>query len=252
MLYERGVWGCKIVGALQSGKSMALITNESRGRRTAKGLSAQLALRAAILAIAFSAAGIIDSAVAADVSPQAVNAKLKYCEVCHGESARGFVGFYPIPRLAGQQVEYIENELKGFIEHKRANVESPTATNVMFNVGHVLSPEMIKALTQRLHDLNPKPVGGAPQAHVAEGESIFKEGIPSAKVPACASCHGPDAKGNGPIPRLAGQLYPYVVKQLTNWGHERREENSQIMAPVAHGLTKPQIEAVAEYVSGLQ
>ena len=231
---------------------MVLTINKDRKSRMKTGRSAQWALQAAtVIAVVFGAAGHMNGAAAADVSSQAVNAKLKYCEVCHGPSARGFVGYYPIPRLAGQQVEYIENELKGFIEHKRANVESPTATNVMFNVGHVLSPEMVKALAQRFHDLNPKPLGGAPQAHVAEGAKIFKDGIPSAKVPPCTSCHGPDAKGNGQIPRLAGQLYPYVVKQLTNWGHERAEENSQIMAPIAHGLTKPQIEAVAEYVSGL-
>lgn len=237
---------------LQSGETMAVTIIKGRGRRTKKSLGAQMALHAAVLAIAFSAAGLMDRAAAADVSAQAVNAKLKYCEVCHGASARGFVGFYPIPRLAGQQVEYIENELKGFVEHKRASTESPAATNVMFNVGHVLSPEMIKALATKLHELNPKPVGGAPKENVAAGEKIFKEGIPSANVPPCASCHGADAKGNGPIPRLAGQLYPYVVKQLSNWGHERREENSQIMAPIAHELKKPQIEAVAAYVSGLQ
>jgi cytochrome c553 len=231
---------------------MALTIKQSRGHPTTKGQSAQLALRTAIIAIAFSVGGFVGRAAAADVTPQAVNAKLKYCEVCHGSSARGFVGFYPIPRLAGQQVEYIENELKGFVEQKRKSTESPAATNVMFNVGHVLSQAMIKALAQRFHDLNPKPVGGAPQGNVAEGEKIFKEGIPSAKVPPCASCHGEDAKGNGPIPRLAGQLYPYVVKQLTNWGHEREEENSQIMAPIAHELKKPQVEAVAAYVSGLQ
>lgn len=231
---------------------MALTTNKYRARGMKKSLSAQFALHATVLAIAFSAAGVVDRASAAGVSSHAVDAKLKYCEICHGPSARGFVGFYPIPRLAGQQVEYIENELKGFVEHKRASTESKEVTNVMFNVGHVLSPAMIKALATKFHNLNPKPVGGAPKAHVAEGEKIFKNGIPSANIPPCASCHGPDAKGNGPIPRLAGQLYPYVIKQLTNWGHERREENSQIMAPIAHELKKPQIEAVAAYVSGLQ
>ncbi len=213
----------------------------------------RLALPAAILVIALSAAGRAYGADdAASVSPHALRAKLNYCEVCHGASARGFVGYYPIPRLAGQQVEYIENQLKGFIDRKRANVASPTATNVMFNVGHVLSPAMVKALATSFHDLNPKPFGGAPKENVAAGEKIFKEGIPSANVPACASCHGSDGKGNGPIPRLAGQLYPYVVRQLTNWGHERAEQNAEIMAPIAHGLTKPQIDAVAAYVSYLE
>jgi cytochrome c553 len=228
---------------------MALTLNKSRRRRLLSAAS----LRAAILAIVFIGAGQVYGADdTAGVSPQAVDAKVKYCEVCHGASGRGFVGFYPIPRLAGQPVEYIENELKGFAEHKRVNRTAPGATNVMFNVGHVLSPAMIKALATKFHDLNPQPVGGAPKEDVAAGEKIFKDGIPSANVPPCASCHGPDGKGNGPFPRLAGQVYPYVVAQLTNWGHERGEQNAQIMAPIAHELTKPQIEAVAAYVSGLQ
>jgi len=215
--------------------------------------SLRLALPAAILVLAFSATGRAYGADdTAGVSQRDLHAKIDYCEVCHGLSARGFVGYVPIPRLAGQQVEYIENELKGFVEHKRVNAASPTATNVMFNVGHVLSPAMIKALATSFHDLNPKPFGGAPKQNLAAGKKIFEEGVPSAKVPACASCHGPDAKGNGQIPRLAGQLYSYVVKQLTNWSHERQEQNSDIMAPIAHGLIESQIDAVAAYVSYLE
>ena len=212
------------------------------------GASLQMTLQAAILL--FACAG---STRAADtVSKQAVEAKLRYCEVCHGASARGFVGYYPIPRLAGQQVEYIESQLKGFVEHKRVNTASPTSTNVMFNVGHVLSPAMIKALATNFHELNPKPFGDAPKANIAAGKKIFDEGIPATNVPPCATCHGPDAKGNGPIPRLAGQLYPYVVRQLTNWGKERAEESAEIMAPIAHDLKKPQIDAVAAYISQME
>jgi cytochrome c553 len=232
---------------------MALTLNERRGRWMFDRASLRLTLPAVILVLALSATdrayGAEDSA---GVSQRDLHAKIDYCEVCHGLSARGFVGYVPIPRLAGQQVEYIENELKGFVEHKRVNAASPTATNVMFNVGHVLSPAMIKALAASFHNLNPKPFGGAPKQNLAAGKKIFEEGVPSAKVPACASCHGPEAKGNGQIPRLAGQLYPYVVKQLTNWSHERQEENSDIMAPIAHGLTESQIDAVAAYVSYLE
>ena len=222
------------------------------GRRTIKGLSLHLALQTAILTIVFSAGDGVYGADAAGVSQQDLHGKMNYCEVCHGASGSGFVGFYPIPRLAGQQVEYIENQLKGFVEHKRVNTESPAATNVMFNVGHVLSPEMIRALATNFHDLNPKPVADAPKTNVAAGKKIFEEGIPSANVPPCASCHGADGKGNGAIPRLAGKLYPYVMKQLANWGKERTEQNSEIMAPIAHEMTKPQIEAVAAYLSYLE
>ena len=89
------------------------------------------------------------------------------------------------------------------------------------------------------------------------GKRIFEDGVPDANVAACAACHGPDATGSGEIPRLAGQLYPYVIKELTNWGKERgqnpaKPDTSAIMSPVAHSLTKPQIEAVAAYVSYLK
>ena len=210
-------------------------------------------LQIAVVALVFSpAAQASDDKATAAVSQHELQAKIDYCETCHGLSARGFIGYHPIPRLAGQQVEYIENELRGFVEHKRANKESPSSTNIMFNVGHVLSPAMINALATHFHDLNPKPFGGAPKEIVAAGKKIFDEGIPSADVPACGTCHGTDAKGNGAFPRLAGQLYPYLVSQLTDWANERAEENSNIMAPIAHGLTKSQIEAVAAYVSYLE
>jgi cytochrome c553 len=184
------------------------------------------------------------------VSKQDVQAKLTYCEVCHGPSARGFVGYYPIPRLAGQQPEYLTNQLQAFVERRRVNP-------IMFSVGHVLSPAMIDALAANFYNLNPKPLGGAPKELVASGKKIFEEGIPAADVPACSSCHGQDAKGNGPFPRLAGQLYPYVVRELGNFGEERgqnpaKPDTSAIMQPIAHSLTEAQIKAVAAYVSYLE
>src|SRR5271165_3153150 len=167
----------------------------------------RLVLLAAALALAFSGPCHAEDAKASAVSKQEVAAKLAYCEVCHGVSAQGFHGYYPIPRLAGQQTEYLENQLHASTEHRRTN-------NIMFNVGHVLSPAMVAALAANFHDLNPKPVGKAPKELVAAGKTIYDEGFPSANVPACTACHGMDAKGNGQFPRLAGQLYAYVTLQL--------------------------------------
>lgn len=154
-----------------------------------------------------------------------------------------------MPRLAGQQPEYIENQLKAFIERRRNNP-------VMFNVAHVLSPAMVAALTEDFKNLNPKPLGGAPKAIVPEGKKIYDDGVASANVPPCASCHGPEAKGDGQFPRLAGQLYDYVIRKLSNWDKERGQDkanpdSSAIMQPIAHDLTEAQIRAVAAYVSGL-
>ncbi len=205
----------------------------------------KIACYASLLALVFASPVRAQDANTSAVPEKESQAKLAYCEVCHGVAAQGFNGYYPIPRLAGQQIAYIENELQGFVEHKRTN-------NIMFNVGHVLSPAMIKALATDFHNLNPKPLGGAPKDAVPAGEKIFQQGLPDAGVPPCASCHGPEAKGNDQFPRLAGQLYPYLVSQLTNWANERGETNSNVMAPIAHSMTQPQIKAVAAYLSYLE
>lgn len=229
---------------------MALAFNTACGRRA---LTTGVSLPAAILAsLLTTLGGVYGAEDTAGVTQQALHAKIDYCETCHGVSGRGFVGFYPIPRLAGQPVEYIENQLKGFAAQKRASTLSPAATNVMFQVGHVLSPAMIRALATNFHDRDPKPLGGAPKDKLDAGKKIYDNGIESADVPPCASCHGSKGEGNGGFPRLAGQLYPYVVRQLVNWSHERQEENSDIMAPIAHSLNESQIEAVAAYVSYLE
>jgi cytochrome c553 len=178
-----------------------------------------------------------------------VEAKLDYCKTCHGLSAQGYRGWFPMPRLAGQQPQYLENQLRAFIERRRTNP-------VMQNVAHVLSPSMVSALATNFRNLDPKPIGGAPRGSSAVGKRIYEEGLPESNVPACAACHGSDGKGQNEIPRLAGQLYEYMVGQLTGWAKVRGQgsavDTSAIMAPTAHNLTRSQVEAVAAYVSYLQ
>ena len=179
-----------------------------------------------------------------------VGGKLEYCQDCHGPSGQGYYGYYPIPRLAGQQPEYLKNQLQAFIEHRRTN-------NIMFNVSHSLSPGMVAALAERFSAFNPPPIGGAPRGSVGLGRTIFEDGLPEANIAACAACHGPDGRGKDQIPRLAGQLYPYVVKVLTNWSRERgqipsKPDISAVMEPIAHSLNRSQVEAVAAFVSTLR
>ena len=75
--------------------------------------------------------------------------------------------------------------------------------------------------------------------------------------PPCLTCHGPEAKGTGEIPRLAGQLNDYIINKLTNWNNERGQDRanpdtSAIMEPIAHRLTQAQMAAVAAYLNYLE
>ncbi len=204
----------------------------------------------AILALAMSSPGRAEDTTKADFSPQALQAKIAYCKTCHGVSGQGFHGSTPIPRLAGQQPQYIENQLQAFIDRRRSN-------KYMYTVAHVLSPAMRTALANYFHGLDAPPVGGGPKDLVAAGKKIYEEGLLDVNIPPCASCHGPQAKGEGEFPRLAGQLHDYIYNKLTNWSQERGQDpkhpdTSAIMQPIAHNLSKTQIEAVAAYLNSLK
>jgi cytochrome c553 len=214
-----------------------------------KIIRVQYLLHAGMLTVIFAMAGRAEDKPVDVVPRPELQAKTEYCKTCHGVSGQGFRGAFPMPRLAAQQPEYLENQLRAFIERRRTNP-------VMFNVAHVLSPPMVAALAAHFKDLDPKPLGGGPKELAAEGKKIYEDGVPDADIPACSSCHGPLAKGDGAFPRLAGQLDDYLVKKLTNWSTERgqdkaKPDTSVIMEPIAHKLTEPQIAAVAAYLSGL-
>jgi cytochrome c553 len=214
-------------------------------------------LQAASLAIFLATPVHAEDAATASKKPapyskQALQSRIDYCQTCHGLSGEGVSGgSRPVPRLAGQQIKYLENQLGNFIVHRRQDV-------AMSNVVHDMSPALVAALAAYYNGLNPKPPGGAPKELVAAGKEIYEGGVASANVPACATCHGPDAKGNGVFPRLAGQLHSYISMKLTNWEKERGrdptvpDKSANVMQPVAHNLTEVQVAAIAAYLSYLE
>ena len=173
--------------------------------------------------------------------------------LCHGRGARGFAGYRPIPQLAGQQPEYIQNQLAAFAERRRQR----NLGYVNYDRVHNLTPEQRIALSEYMNKLAPVSHRSGSEDMIAAGEKIFHGGVPESDVPACAVCHGPEAKGDGMFPRLAGQWRPYLIGQLTNWDQQRGlgpngDDNSKIMAPIAKSLTPQQIKEVTAYLSSLK
>ena len=206
----------------------------------------QVRVKPAIVAIGVAA----NSTSAVPFSQGDLQAKLEYCKTCHGRSGEGYRGSIPMPRLAGQQSEYLEHQLRAFIERRRENT-------FMFGVVRALNPAMLPALAAHFTELNPKPLKGAPKDLVAIGKKIYEEGVPEANIEPCTMCHGPEAKGQVTGPRLAGQLHDYVAKTLLNWSKERCQDRAKagpslIMEPIANSLTQPQITALAAYLNHLE
>lgn len=234
---------------LGRGQPIALEAGGGRIMKVISSIAPVTAMLALVFSVARGAADDTDLIASRRVvqGVGGVEGKLQYCKDCHGLSAQGYYGFLTMPRLAGQKPEYIENQLRAFVERRRDK-------GLFLNMAriHGLSPEMRAALAAQLSRLNPPPIGRGPKNLAGTGKTIYDDGMPEDNVPACSACHGPQAEGAREIPRLAGQLYPYLIRQLANWNQERQNESAAIMEPIAHGLTKSQMEAVAAYVSSLR
>ena len=213
-----------------------------------KIFNVRLLLPTAILSIIFASVGQAGGPKKGTSGFGTVQAKAVYCKDCHGTSAQGYYGYLVIPRLAGQTPEYIENQLAAFAERTREK-------NLFINMArvHGLSAEMRTALADYFSELESRPAHDDEKKRGSDtGKSIYNDGVPEANVPACAACHGPQAEGEGQNPRLAGQLYAYLVKELANWDKERRSETAAIMSPVVRSLNQSQIAAIAAYLSSLK
>ncbi len=206
--------------------------------------SLKLALPVALLAIVFPQAGLAEEN-AHGMARAHLEAKIHYCKDCHGQSAQGFSGANPIPRLAGQTVPYLESKFDVMMEHKQDN---PTADTFMVPVLGSVDPMLRRAVATHMNGLEPPPASDGPKELVATGKNIYEAGLPEANVPACAPCHGVSAKGDGATPRLAGQVDRYTVKVLTSWSKAHGAAPG-VKSASSHNLTGPQIEAVAAYLS---
>jgi cytochrome c553 len=200
------------------------------------------ALQIAALLISFPAAGYAETA----------QERAAYCKNCHGDLGQGFHGYYTAPRLAGQQVQYFLNAFKALADHTR---DDPLAKQFMYAAEGSVEPRLWKGLAQYFSNLKAPPAANGPRHLASAGKRIYEDGIPSQNVPACVACHGPEAKGEGANPRLAGQQYSYLVDQLNGWSKGYRSKDpaspreQNVMSTFATSLTKDQISAVSAYLS---
>jgi cytochrome c553 len=206
--------------------------------------NAVAALSAALLMVGIARAGDAGAAVMTDAQKAALQKTIETCIACHGLSGRSVSPTFPI--LAAQTAPYIELQLHAFKDQTRAD---PDAQAYMWGMASQLDDASISALAAYFSKQSAAEGKGGNATLTAQGKQIFVEGVPGRQIPACASCHGAQAQGNGPFPRLAGQHAPYLLKQLLVIQSVLRT------APVMHGvikdLTRDQMQAVVAYLESI-
>lgn len=171
-------------------------------------------------------------------------AKAAVCGACHGGDGKAIQGSYP--NLAGQHASYIAKQLTDYRDGNRNNaLMSGQATN--------LSDQDILDLSAYYASMD-KIQGVASEENLEMGMNIYRGGITSAGVAACAACHGPAGNGNGPAvwPMVSGQNAEYTADQLRYFrSGERANDPAAMMRGVAKRMTDAEITAVSNYIAGL-
>jgi cytochrome c553 len=67
----------------------------------------------------------------------------------------------------------------------------------------------------------------------------------------CTMCHQGGFAGQNEIPRVGGQHYEYIVKQLKDFRAKNRTNDGGNMTAYAKSLTDEQIDALAQYITNL-
>jgi cytochrome c553 len=88
----------------------------------------------------------------------------------------------------------------------------------------------------------------APFGSVKKGEALVTTG--AGKTIQCGVCHGPDLKGLGPVPGIAGRSPSYLVRQLYDMQQNTRKgEWTDLMKPVVSRLSEEDMLNIAAYTS---
>lgn len=165
------------------------------------------------------------------------------CALCHGVDGESASAIYP--RLAAQHPEYVAKQLRDFRDGRRKS-------DTMGDMAKDLSDEEIKGLAAYFGGKPPRTKQPSDPDLAGVGRYIYTKGNRFSGVPACASCHGPNAHGTVQLPRLAGQHPAYLETQLKDFNLRVRTNDNAVMHAVASKLTELEVHAVANYLGGLE
>ncbi|NIJ08444.1 cytochrome c553 [Sphingomonas vulcanisoli] len=163
------------------------------------------------------------------------------CARCHGADGAGGGAF---PNLTLQSPDYLARTLTAYAAGRRRS-------GFMQMVATELSPAQIDALAHHYAAL-PRRSSEAGATAPALGQQIALQGVPSAGLAPCASCHGVTLAASKAYPLLEGEAHWYLANQMRVFRSGGRgsivgDKIEDPMVAIARKLDDRQIEAVAGY-----
>lgn len=166
----------------------------------------------------------------------------KLCVVCHQTESWGVVdGSYP--QLAGQHRSVI---IKQIADIRAGNRDNP-AMLVIAQEKVMGGAQAIADVTAYIQTLPMTPTPGlGPGEKLGKGERLYYR--------KCAECHGSNGQGDDKryYPRIQGQHYAYLLRQL-NWIRDGKRRNANPeMASRLKKLKARDLPVLADYISRLK
>lgn len=171
------------------------------------------------------------------------------CVACHGAQGNSTSPLNPI--LAGQHAGYTYKQLRDY--QVASGAESPARVNGVMNaIAAPLTSQDMRDIAAYLEAQTKVPSAASNPEYAELGQRIWRAGVPSKAIPACAACHGPAGSGvPNQYPRLAGQYADYTAAQLIAWRAGERK-NNVAMEQISYRMSDLEIRAVADFIAGLR
>ncbi|MBU1365037.1 MAG: cytochrome c4 [Gammaproteobacteria bacterium] len=182
------------------------------------------------------------------------------CAACHSDNGQGGKkGEYP--RIAGQQVKYIESQLRSFRARTRINIPMFPYTQerelsdedikdiAAYLSGIVLDTKMPTykgtedALTRLLMAEKVMIIPRA-EGDLENGGKIYQK--------QCAACHGKTGRGRGMFPMLVGQYTNYLQRQVDLYLKGDRPHDEEGTVGLLNALKPQDIQDILAYLTSIQ
>jgi cytochrome c553 len=194
-----------------------------------------------VVAGMFAGRFALGAPAAASAPPEAA-----VCAGCHGSHGEGAAN---IPRLAGQNADYMSHALSMFRDGTRASAQmQPIARTLDDAQSRTLADYFSSQVAPRAE------AGASASTQLAlAGKQLAESG--ASDVAACFTCHGAQGLGNGAhFPRIASQPAQFTIDRLHEFQARAREKTPDpgTMTAVSAAMNEQQIEEAAAYLSQLE
>jgi len=163
------------------------------------------------------------------------------CAACHGAGGGGDVSGWP-PEIAGQHRRVLAKELVDF----RTGVR-------WYDPMERIAGRHVLHTTQEIADVAAYVSSLTPSAATTPGNGRWLAQGASLYGRLCASCHGAQGEGSdaGLVPRVAGQQFEYLQRQLYDAIEERRPNMQGQHQRLLKGLGREDLAGIADYMARL-